>query len=48
VLAVDERLLERIQRRYPRIASKVFLTLTRILSDRVQRTTEQVVAARAS
>jgi predicted RND superfamily exporter protein len=48
VLAVDERFLDRIQRRYPRIASKVFLNLTRILSDRVQRTTEQVVAARAA
>jgi uncharacterized protein len=48
VLAVDERFLERIQRRYPRIASKVFLNLTRILSDRLQRTTERVVAARAS
>ena len=44
VLAVDERFLERIQRRYPRIASKVFLNLTRILSDRLQRTTDQYVA----
>jgi predicted RND superfamily exporter protein len=48
VLAVDETFLDRIQRRYPRIASRVFLNLTRILSDRVQRTTEQVLAARAS
>jgi predicted RND superfamily exporter protein len=45
VLAVDERFLRRIQSRYPRIASKVFLNLTRILSDRLQRTTEQFVAA---
>jgi hypothetical protein len=45
VLAVDERFLERIQFRYPRIASKVFLNLTRILSDRLQRMTDQYVAA---
>jgi uncharacterized protein len=48
VLAVDERFLRRIQSRYPRIASKVFLNLTRILSDRLQRTTEQFVAARSA
>jgi len=47
LLAVDERFLERIQRRYPRIASKVFLNLTRILSDRLQSTTDAYVAARA-
>ncbi len=46
VLALDRRFLERIQLRYPRIASKVFLNLTRILSDSVQRVTEQLVAAR--
>jgi len=43
VLAVDEHFLRRIQRRYPRIASKVFLNLTRIVSDRLQRMTEQYV-----
>jgi uncharacterized protein len=37
VLAVDERFLQRIQRRYPRIASKVLLNLSRILSDRLQQ-----------
>ncbi|MGH7856936.1 MAG: MMPL family transporter, partial [Candidatus Binatia bacterium] len=47
VLAVDERFLQRVQMRYPRIASKVFLNLTRILSDRLQRMTDQFVAARA-
>jgi predicted RND superfamily exporter protein len=47
LLAVDERFLERIQRRYPRIASKVFLNLTRILSDRLQSTTDAYVAVRA-
>lgn len=44
VLAVDEQMLDRIQFRYPRIASKVFLNLTRILSDRLQRMTDQLVA----
>jgi ATP-dependent DNA helicase RecG len=47
VLAVDKRFLERVQRRYPRIASKVFLNLTRILSNSLERTTRQVVAAAA-
>jgi len=47
VLAVDQRFLERVQRRYPRIASKVFLNLTRLLSNSLERTTQQVVAARA-
>ncbi len=45
LFAVNERFLERIQFRYPRIASKVFLNLTRIVSDRLQRMTEQYVAA---
>src|SRR5437773_1971826 len=48
VLALDERFLRRIQNRYPRIASKVFLNLTRILSDHLQRTTERFVAARSA
>ncbi len=46
VLAVDARFLERIQRRYPRIASRVFLNLTRILSDRLQRANERLVSER--
>lgn len=41
-LVVDERFLQRIQRRYPRIAAKVFLNLTRILSDRLQRMNERL------
>jgi hypothetical protein len=45
VLAVDERFLQRIQRRYPRIAARVFLNLTRVLSDRLQRMNEQLVAS---
>ena len=42
VLAVDHRFLARVQRRYPRIAAKVFLNLTRILSNIIERTTGQV------
>jgi predicted RND superfamily exporter protein len=48
VLALDDRFLRRIQNRYPRIASKVFLNLTRLLSDNLQRTTERFVAARTA
>jgi predicted RND superfamily exporter protein len=48
LLAVDERFLERIQFRYPRIASKVFLNLTRIVSDRLERMTERYVAAQTA
>jgi CRP-like cAMP-binding protein len=47
LLAVNERFLQRIQTRYPRIASKVFLNLTRIVSDRLQRMTDQYVAAQS-
>ncbi|MFN8544230.1 MAG: MMPL family transporter [Candidatus Binatia bacterium] len=36
VLAVSERFLERLRRRYPRIASRLFLNLTSVLSDRLQ------------
>src|SRR5205809_4477462 len=46
VLALDEHFLRRIKNRYPRIASQVFLNLTRLLSDHLQRTTERYVAAR--
>ena len=45
VLAVDQRFLQRVQRRYPRIAARVFLNLTRVLSDRLERTTQHAVAA---
>jgi hypothetical protein len=37
-------IVSRMTRRYPRIASKVFLNLTRIVSDRLQRMTERFVA----
>jgi len=45
LLAVDERFLSRLQRRYPRIAATVFLNLARILSDRLERTTGRFAAA---
>jgi len=45
LLAVDDRFLVRLQRRYPRIAATVFLNLARILSDRLESTTEQFAAA---
>ncbi len=44
LLAVDQRFLQRLQRRYPRIAATVFLNLTRILSDRLENTNEQFAA----
>jgi predicted RND superfamily exporter protein len=47
-LMVNERFLSRIQSRYPRIAAKVFLNLTRILSDRLERANQRFVASRAT
>jgi predicted RND superfamily exporter protein len=44
-LALDERFLHRLRRRYPRIAATVFLNLTRILSDRLETTTDALAAA---
>ena len=41
-LVVDERFLRRLRRRYPRIAATVFFNLTRILSDRLEHTTEHL------
>jgi len=43
VLTVNQRFLDRVQRRYPRIALKVFLNLTRILSDSLERMNRQLV-----
>jgi predicted RND superfamily exporter protein len=45
LLAVDERFLQRLQRRYPRIAATVFLNLARILSDKLESTTGRFAAA---
>ncbi|MBM4259366.1 MAG: cyclic nucleotide-binding domain-containing protein [Deltaproteobacteria bacterium] len=36
VLAVNERFLSRIKRRYPRIATEIFFNLSKILSDRLE------------
>jgi len=44
-IVLDAASLERIQRRYPRIGATVFLNLTRILSDRLENTTNQLVMA---
>lgn len=41
VLAVNERFLSRMQRRYPRIGAKIFLNIARILSDRLQQSTQR-------
>ncbi len=43
-LVLDDRFLGRIRRQYPRIAATVFLNLTRVLSDRLESTTDQLVA----
>jgi hypothetical protein len=43
-LILDGTTLERIRRRYPRIAATVLLNLTRILSDRLESTTDQLAA----
>ncbi len=37
VLAVNERFLERIKRRYPRIATEIFFNVSKILSDRLEQ-----------
>jgi CRP-like cAMP-binding protein len=41
-LVLDGDFLERLLRRYPRIAAKLFLNLTRILSDRLESATHSV------
>ena len=46
-LVLDEGFLQRLQVRHPRIAAKVFLNLTRILSDRLERTTDELVDERS-
>jgi CRP-like cAMP-binding protein len=37
VLAVNERFLTRVKRRYPRIAMELFFNLSKILSDRLEQ-----------
>jgi len=43
-LVLDAAFLTRIRRRYPHIAASLFLNLARILSDRLENTTEQLAA----
>jgi CRP-like cAMP-binding protein len=40
-LAVNERFLTSMQRRYPRIGTKIFLNIAKILSDRLEEETSQ-------
>jgi predicted RND superfamily exporter protein/CRP-like cAMP-binding protein len=44
-LVLDRRFLQRLRRRYPRIAATVFLNLTRVLSDRLESTTDALAVA---
>src|SRR5262245_2312249 len=41
VMSMDERFLARVKRRYPRIALKILTNIARILSDHLQRQTEE-------
>jgi hypothetical protein len=38
-------MLQRLRRRYPRVAATVFYNLTRILSDRLESTTDALAAS---
>lgn len=42
-LVLDRAFLDRIRRRYPHIAARLFLNLSRTLSDRLETTTEMLV-----
>lgn len=46
VVVLDAAILKRLERRYPRIAAVVMLNLTRILSDRLESTTEALAGSR--
>jgi CRP-like cAMP-binding protein len=41
VMSMDERFLARVKRRYPRIALKILTNIARILSDHLQRQTDE-------
>ena len=45
VMAMNERILTRVQRRYPRIAAKMFLNISKVLSDRLDSQTERSVGS---
>jgi hypothetical protein len=40
---LDQRFLQRLRRQYPRTAATVFLNMTRILSDRLESTTDALI-----
>jgi predicted RND superfamily exporter protein len=42
VMAMNERILTRVQRRYPRIAAKMFLNISKVLSDRLESQTDKI------
>jgi predicted RND superfamily exporter protein len=42
-LVLDQRFLQRLRRQYPRTAATVFLNMTRILSDRLESTTDALI-----
>jgi predicted RND superfamily exporter protein len=44
-LVLDDRMLRRLRQRYPRIAATVLYNLTRVLSDRLESTTDALAAA---
>ncbi|HUE39872.1 MAG TPA: MMPL family transporter, partial [Candidatus Binatia bacterium] len=44
VMAMNERILTRVQRRYPRIAAKMFLNISKVLSDRLESQTDKIAA----
>ena len=43
-IAVDERFLQRMQKRYPRIGARIFLNIARIVSDRLDDASRRGVA----
>ncbi len=44
LLVLDKHLLERLEKRYPKISSKIFFNITQMLSDRLQATTDQLLS----
>jgi len=44
-LVIDEAFLKRLRNRYPRVASRFFINIARILSDRLERANRRLLAA---
>ena len=42
-IAVDQRFLSRMQKRYPRIGARIFLNIAKMLSDRLEETSRRDV-----